>query len=105
MQYLKTVLHGTAITVCLYSLFNDIPINNEVQQGSYTQGEVTAIGGLDLKITGGIKAGVKKFLFPKENNKDFTDFINKNENEEICKDITFIEIENISQALEYALLK
>ena len=98
---------GTAITVCLYSLFNDIPIDNEVAiTGEITlQGEVTAIGGLDLKITGGIKAGVKKFLFPKENHKDFADFINKGENEEICKDITFIEVETISQALENALIK
>tara|TARA_Y100000992_G_scaffold231744_1_gene162844 strand:+ start:3003 stop:6149 length:3147 start_codon:yes stop_codon:yes gene_type:complete len=98
---------GTAITVCLYSLFNDIPINNKIAiTGEITlQGEVTAIGGLDLKITGGIKAGVTTFLYPKENSKDFIDFINESENKEICKDITFIEIENISEALEYALVK
>jgi len=34
------------------------------------QGKVTAIGGLDLKILGGIMGGVKTFLFPKENEKD-----------------------------------
>ena len=38
------------------------------------QGNVTAIGGLDLKILGGIRAGVKNFIFPQENEKDFKKF-------------------------------
>ena len=60
---------GTAITVCLYSLINNIKIKNNIAiTGEINmQGGVTAIGGLDLKILGGIKAGVTKFLYPKEN--------------------------------------
>jgi ATP-dependent Lon protease len=98
---------GTAITVCLYSLLNNIPIDNKIAiTGEITlQGCVTAIGGLDLKILGGIKAGVTKFLFPKENSKDFNEFINNWKNKDMFKDITFIEIETIEQALEHSLIK
>ena len=31
------------------------------------QGKVTPIGGLDLKILGGIESGVTKFIYPKDN--------------------------------------
>ena len=67
------------------------------------QGKVTAIGGLDLKILGGIQAGVKTFLFPQENEKDFKKFMEKNEKNPIVKGINFHAIETIQQALEYAL--
>ena len=39
---------------------------------------MTAIGGLDLKIMGGINGGVTTFIFPKDNIKDFNDFMDKN---------------------------
>ena len=70
---------GTAITIVLYSLFtnkiikNDIAITGEI----CLKGNITAIGGLDLKILGGIRAGVKTFIFPKENAKDYNDFVEK----------------------------
>ena len=75
---------GTAISVCLYSLFNKIPIKRDIAiTGEMNlQGKVTAIGGLDLKILGGIMGGVKTFLFPKENEKDFEEFIEKSKNNE-----------------------
>ena len=34
-------------------------------------GNVKAIGGLDVKINGAIKAGVKLVIFPKENEQDW----------------------------------
>ena len=64
---------GTAITIVIYSLLtnkkirNDIAITGEI----CLQGNVTAIGGLDLKILGGLNAGVKTFIYPKQNNKDY----------------------------------
>ena len=64
---------GTAITTVLYSLLSERKIKNEVAiTGEMDiRGNVTIIGGLDLKIIGGINAGVKKFLFPKDNVKDY----------------------------------
>ena len=68
---------GTAITIAIYSLLNEKRIKNDVAlTGEINlQGEVTAIGGLDLKIQGGVRAGVKTFLYPKANHKDFKDFL------------------------------
>lgn len=101
---------GTAITCTLYSLLtgksikNTIAITGEIN----LQGYVTAIGGLDLKILGGLKGGVKEFIFPKENVKDFQEFKEKYENNtailpESCsllKDISFHPVEHIKEVLE-----
>jgi len=97
---------GTAITTVLYSLFSnkaikhDIAITGEI----CLQGKVTAIGGLDLKILGGIRAGVKTFIFPKENDKDFNDFMEKNGENDIVKDINFIQVETIHEVLKLVII-
>ena len=54
------------------------------------QRKVTAIGGLDLKIIGGIEAGVKEFIYPEENEEDFQKFLVKYEKrKEILEGIKF----------------
>ena len=62
------------ITVAIHKLFNSKKIRNDIAiTGEITlEGNITAIGGLDLKIMGGIKAGIKHFIYPKENNKDYS---------------------------------
>jgi len=64
---------GVAITIVIYSLLNNLPIKNNIAiTGEINlQGYITAIGGLDLKILGGIQAGVTHFIFPFENKDDF----------------------------------
>ena len=96
---------GTAITVTLYSLLNNRKIKNTLAiTGEMSlQGKVTAIGGLDLKFIGGIQAGVKTFLFPQENEKDFKKFMEKNEKNPVIEGIEFHAIETIEEALQYAL--
>jgi ATP-dependent Lon protease len=96
---------GTAIVIVLYSLFtgkkirNDVAITGEV----CLQGNVTAIGGLDLKILGGIRAGVKTFLFPKENDKEFYDFKKKYEDNPLLNGITFLPIANVKEAIDIVI--
>ena len=92
---------GTAITVALYSLFNNKKINNKLAiTGEINlQGKVTAIGGLDLKILGGIRAGVKTFLFPKENDKEFNKFWEKYKDNIILEKIEFKQVDNINEVL------
>ena len=96
---------GTAITTAIYSLLtgrrikNDIAITGEM----CLQGRVTAIGGLDLKIIGGIMAGVKTFLFPTENQKDFDLFLEKYRDKEIIKGIEFRPIATIQEAFDLVL--
>lgn len=88
---------GTAITVALYSLLSgrkirpDVAITGEI----CLQGKVLAIGGLDLKIIGGIRAGVKRFVFPKDNDKDFKDFYDKYEGKALLEGIEFHQVETV----------
>ena len=93
---------GTAITVALYSLINKKKIKNTIAiTGEINlQGQVTAIGGLDLKILGGIKAGVREFIYPKENHKDFVQFMEKFEQKDEVKGIIFHEVTRIEQVLK-----
>ena len=95
---------GTAITTVLYSLLNNKPIKNNVAiTGEITlDGKVTEIGGLDLKILGGIKAGVKTFLYPKENKKDYDAFMEKYKDDELISGISFYSIETIEEAFNLA---
>ena len=68
------------------------------------QGCVTAIGGLDLKILGGLKGGVREFIFPKENEKDYHSFMEKykdnGEKEKMLDGVKFHSVSNIHEVLE-----
>jgi ATP-dependent Lon protease len=90
---------GTAITTTLYSLFNNMKIKHDIAiTGEITlDGSVTEIGGLDLKFLGGIKAGVKEFIYPMENKKDYDSFMEKYKDDELTKDIKFHSVETIQE--------
>jgi ATP-dependent Lon protease len=94
---------GTAITVAIYSLLNNLVIDNTIAiTGEVNlQGKVTAIGGLDAKILGGIRAGVKTFLYPEENHKDYEDFMEKYTEKPFLEGISFIEISSIEQVITH----
>jgi ATP-dependent Lon protease len=94
---------GTAITTAIYSLFNERKIKNTVAiTGEINlQGEVTAIGGLDNKIQGGIRAGIKTFLYPKANSKDFQEIIEVYGDKPYMKDIMFVEVSHINEVFQY----
>jgi ATP-dependent Lon protease len=96
---------GTAITTVIYSLLNNKKINNEIAiTGEINlQGKVTEIGGLDLKILGGIDSGVKTFLFPSENKQDFDKFMENHGHKDIVKGISFYPISTIEEALKFAI--
>ena len=98
---------GSIITVVLYSLLNDIPIRGKVAMTGEIQmsGDITAIGGLNHKILGSIKAGVKEFIYPKENKKDFDEFYEKYKNDNVLNGIKFYEVDHISEALNIILEK
>ena len=93
---------GTAITCCIYSLLTNRKIKNNIAiTGEINlQGYVTAIGGLDLKILGGLKGGVTEFIFPKENEKDYTDFIELYSDKHLLASIKFHPVKHISEVLE-----
>jgi ATP-dependent Lon protease len=95
---------GAAITTSIYSLLNKTPIKNDVAiTGEINlQGEITAIGGLESKILGGIKAGVKVFLFPSKNKQDFDKFFESYGKKGIVNGIKFIDVSHISNVFEHA---
>jgi ATP-dependent Lon protease len=93
---------GTAITVCIYSLLNNLPIKNDIAiTGEITlDGNVTEIGGLDLKILGGLKAGITRFLFPKDNENDFSQFMEKYKDNELTNGISFHSVQSIKEVFD-----
>ena len=95
---------GTAITLVLYSLLSKKKIRNNIAiTGEIClQGNISAIGGLDLKILGGLRAGVTTFYYPKANAKDFKLFYEKYEKN--MSNAMFIELENIEQALAQIII-
>jgi ATP-dependent Lon protease len=94
---------GAAITLSIYSLFTRIPIIQTVAiTGEINlQGEITAIGGLETKILGGIRAGVTLFLYPEENILDFKECEIKYKDFFIEKGITFKSVSHIKETLKY----
>ena len=98
---------GTAITIAIFSLINNKKIKNNIAiTGEINlQGKVSAIGGLELKILGGIRAGVKTFIYPHNNKKDYEKIIKKYKNKNILtSDIRFIDVENIKQVLDIVFI-
>jgi ATP-dependent Lon protease len=93
---------GTAIAVSIYSLLNNKKIKNTIAitGENSLDGRCTEIGGLDLKFLGGIKAGVKEFLYPVENEKDYKTFIEKYKGTDLIKDIIFHPVNNIQEVFE-----
>lgn len=94
---------GAAITLSIYSLFNSIPIlNNVAITGEINlQGEITAIGGLEIKILGGIRAGVTLFLFPLANLLDFEECEKKYKDFFTEKGTKFLPVSHIKEALKH----
>jgi hypothetical protein len=96
---------GTALTCAIYSMLTDRKIKNYIAiTGEINlQGRVTAIGGLENKIEGAKKAGVKLILYPKENEKDII-LIKERNPTLIDHNITVIAIETIEEAFAHALV-
>ena len=90
---------GTAITTTIFSLLNNKKIKYNIAiTGEITlDGNVTEIGGLDLKFLGGIKAGVTEFIYPKENQKDYDSFMEKYKDDELTNGIKFHCVETIDE--------
>mgnify|MGYP003342151429 CR=1 FL=1 len=97
---------GTAITIAIYSLLSKrkvkqhIAITGEID----LNGNVTAIGGLELKILGGIAAGVTEFIYPDKNKDDFDKIIKKYQNTDILNNIIFHNAKHIDEVLKLILM-
>jgi len=98
---------GTAITVVMYSIFTkkEIRCDYAITGEMCLQGKVTAIGGLPLKIMGGIRSGVKHFIYPKENDKDFDEFMEKYRDNPLLEGICFHPVETIQEVFDMVFVE
>jgi ATP-dependent Lon protease len=99
---------GMAITILLYSLFTQKKIRHDFAvtgEANDLNGKIGEIGALKTKILYGIKAGVKHFIYPSENKKDFELFMEKNRENPVLEDIQFYDVENVKEALSLILVE
>jgi len=97
---------GGAITLALYSLLNDKKISNTVSMTGEInlQGRITAIGGLDSKIMGSMRAGVKTILYPKDNQREFDEFMEKYSSALDLSGMSFHSIETVQDAIKFVIV-
>jgi ATP-dependent Lon protease len=96
---------GGAFTTAFISRILDKRIKNNIAMTGEieTNGNITAIGGLECKLMGAKKAGVKFVFIPKENEEDYNKIVKKNKN--LVDDLFRIKIvSHITELLEYVLL-
>ena len=93
---------GIAMVTSIVSSITNIPVNRELAMtGEVTvTGQVLPIGGLKEKLLAAHRAGVKKVLIPKENEKDLIDVPKK-----VREDIKIIPVENADEVIKMALTK
>ena len=93
---------GIAMVTSIVSSITSIPVNREIAMtGEVTiTGQVLPIGGLKEKLLAAHRAGIKKVLIPKENEKDLVDIPKK-----VKEDIKIVAVEFVDEVLKIALTK
>jgi ATP-dependent Lon protease len=92
---------GLAMVVAIASLFSNKPINSTIgMTGEATlRGRVLPVGGIKMKSLAAHRAGIKKVILPKRNEKDLEELP-----EDILKSIDFVSVERIDDALREVFL-
>ena len=93
---------GIAITILMYSLLNNKKIKCDFAvtgEACDLNGKVGEIGALDTKIIYGIKSGVKNFIYPLENQQDFSKFKEKYKDSDLIKNIHFYSVSDVKEAI------
>ncbi len=93
---------GVPIAAALVSALSRRPVHREVgMTGEITlRGRILAIGGLKEKVLAAHRAGLKKVLIPKKNEKDLREIPKK-----VRKDLEFIFVDRMDEVLPVALTK
>jgi len=100
---------GITITTGIVSRLTNIPINNTIAMTGEIDlnGKVRRIGGLEYKLDGAKRAGVKTVLIPEDNKEDFEIILSKMEEEdrdELMDDFQVIAVRTIKEVLQHALV-
>lgn len=93
---------GITMATALISALTNIPVRKDVAMtGEITlRGRVLPIGGLKEKVLAAKRAGIKKVIIPKENEKDLEE-IPAN----VRKAMEFVTVESMDEVLEHALCR
>jgi ATP-dependent Lon protease len=93
---------GITMATALISALTNVPVLRTVAMtGEITlRGRVLPIGGLKEKALAAHRAGIRKVLMPKDNEKDLQDIP-----ESVRNDMTFIPVGHMDEVLEQALVK
>jgi ATP-dependent Lon protease len=93
---------GVAIATALISAFFDIPVNRDIAMtGEVTlRGKVLPVGGINEKSVAALRAGVKKLILPKGNEKNIKELP-----EEVRKNLKIVVADSMDQVLEHVLTK
>ena len=93
---------GISMATAMLSALTNIPVNAKVAMtGEITlRGKVLPIGGLKSKTLAAYRAGIKKVLIPKENQKDLNEIPDK-----VKSTLEIICVSTLEEVLEHALVK
>ncbi len=93
---------GVTMCTALISTLTDIPVDRAVAMtGEVTlRGKVLPVGGIREKVLAAHRAGIKKILLPEDNKKDIDEIPAS-----VKKELEFVLLSSVEDALEHALVK
>lgn len=93
---------GVTMCTALISTLTDIPVDRAVAMtGEVTlRGKVLPVGGIREKVLAAHRAGIKKILLPEDNKKDIDEIPAS-----VKKELEFVLLNSVEDALEHALVK
>ena len=93
---------GVTLTTGIVSALSGKPVDSHIgMTGEVTlRGQVLPIGGLREKSIAALRSGLKTILIPKDNERDLDDVP-----DEVKKSLKIIPVANVSEVLDYAIIK
>ena len=93
---------GVTMCTAIISTLTEIPVRKDIAMtGEITlRGKVLPVGGIREKVLAAHRAGIRKVLLPKENERDIDDIPEK-----VRKKMEFVLIENVDDALREVLVR
>jgi ATP-dependent Lon protease len=94
---------GIAIAIAIFSLFNNLYIRRDIAITGEVDlfGNASSIGGLEHKISGSIRAGITKIMYPSGNSKDFVELSKRIK---LPDTVTFVEFSHIKDIFKHVFI-